>query len=140
MFQVGDQILCVLRLILRVSPKPIPDIFYKVPNIVAIFTKKGLEFSSGYNNIRLFFLSMPAFKLYPASANAIPKKKSRKRSVILSIRSSYIEMVFALLAKPNNLDATFQNTSRETEPWEIVPLALLILGAPEPRLKPGPDF
>ena len=96
---MGGPILCVLKLVLRVSPKPIPDAFYKGPGIAAIFTEESLEFFPGYNNIRPFFLSMPAFVLCPASANAVPKKRGRKRSAILSVGSSCIEMVFALLAK-----------------------------------------
>ena len=59
---------------IKVSPKVIPDTFYKGPKIAAIFTKEGLEFFLGYNNIWPFFLNTPAFVLYPASANAIMKK------------------------------------------------------------------
>ena len=80
--------------------KPIPDTFHKSPRITAIFTKKDLEFFPGYNNIWPFFLSMSAFVLCPASANVIPKKRGHKRSAIFSVGSIYIEMVFALLAKP----------------------------------------
>ena len=91
--------MCILKLILKVSPKPILDTFYKGPRIAAIFTKEGLEFFPGYNNIRPFFLSMPAFVLCPASANAILKKRDHKRNMILSVDSSSIKMVFAFLAK-----------------------------------------
>ena len=91
--------MCILKLVLKVSLKPIPDTFYKGPRIAAIFTKEGFEFFLGYNNIRSFFLSMPAFVLCPTSANTISKKKGRKRSAIFSIGSSCIEMVFVLLAK-----------------------------------------
>ena len=99
--------MCVLTLVLRVSPKPIPDTFYEALRIAAIFMKEGLEFFPGYNNIRPFFLGMPAFVLYLASANAIPKKRGRKRSVILSVGSSCIEIVFALLAKPIAIQIRF---------------------------------
>ena len=96
---MGGPIFCVLKQVLRVSSKPIPDNFYKGPRIVAIFTKEGLKFFVGYNNIWFFFLSMPAFVLCPASANAILKKKGCKRSAIFFVSSSCIKMVFVLLAK-----------------------------------------
>ena len=96
---MGSPILCLLKLVLRVSPKPIPDAFYKSPRIATIFTEESLEFFPEDNNIRPFFLSMPAFVLCLASANAIAKKKVRKESAILSVGSSCIEIVFALLAK-----------------------------------------
>ena len=99
MFQVGGPILCILKLILRVSPKPVPDVFYKGPGIAAIFTEESLEFFLGDNNIRPFFLSMPAFVLSSASANSVLKKRGCKRSAILSIGSSCIKIVFALLPK-----------------------------------------
>ena len=91
---------CAFSTRYRVSPKPISDTFYKGPRIAAIFTKKSLEFFPGYNNIRPFFLGMPKFVLCTASANAISKKRGRKRSAIFSIGSSYIKIVFALLVKP----------------------------------------
>ena len=100
MFKVENPILYVLKLVLRFSPKPILDNFYKGPRIAAIFTKEGFEFFSGYNNIRFFFLSMPALVLCPASANDIPKEREHKRSTILSVRSSCIKMVFILIVKP----------------------------------------
>ena len=100
-------ILCVLKLVLRVSPKPIRDAFYEGLGIAAIFTEETLEFFPGDNNIRPFFLSIPGFVLYPASANAIPKKRSHKRNAILSVGSSYIEMILALLAKPIAIQMRF---------------------------------
>ena len=84
---MGGQILCVLKLVLRVSSKLIPDNFYKGPRIVAIYTKEGLEFFVGYNNIGFFFLSIPAFVLCLASANVILKKKRRKQSAIYFVSS-----------------------------------------------------
>ena len=107
MFQVGGPILCVLKLVLRVSPKTIPDAFYKSPEIAAIFTEESLEFFLGDNNIRPFFMSIPAFVLCPASANVILKKRGRKQSAIFSVGSSCIEMVFALMAKPIGIQMQF---------------------------------
>ena len=97
---MGGPILCDLKLVLRVSPKPIPDTSYKDPRIVAIFTKEGLEFFQGYNNIRPFFFNILAFLLCPASANAISKNRGCKQSAILSVSSSCIKIDIALLAKP----------------------------------------
>ena len=107
MFQVGGPILYVLKLVLRVFPKPILDTLYKGPRIAAMFTKKNLEFFPGYNNIWPFFLSMSAFVLCSASANDILKKKARKRSAIFSVGSSCNEMVFTLLAKPIAIQMQF---------------------------------
>ena len=93
---MGDPILCILKLVLKVSPQPIPDTFYKDARIAAIFTKEGFEFFPGYNIIRLFLLNMPAFVLCLASSNTNLNKRGRKRSAIFFVGSSYIEIVFAL--------------------------------------------
>ena len=93
---MGGPILYVFKLVLKVFPQPIPEMFYKGAKIAAIFTKEGFEFFPRYNIIRLFLLNMPMFVLYPASANAKLKKRDRKRSAIFSVGSSYIEIVFAL--------------------------------------------
>lgn len=95
-----DLILHVLKLILRISFKLILDTFHKSFGITIIFAEEVVRFLLGYNNISLFFLSMPAFILCPASANIITKKRGHKKSTIVSISFSCIEMVFALLAKP----------------------------------------
>ena len=97
---MGGSILCVVKLILGVSPELILNAFYKGLGIPAIFMDESLEFFPVDNNIRPFFLGMPAFVLCSASANSISKKKDRKRSAILSVGSSYIEIVFVLLTKP----------------------------------------
>ena len=43
---------------------------------------------------------MPAFILCPAGANAVTKKRGRKRGAVISVGSSRIEMIFTLLAEP----------------------------------------
>ena len=75
MFQLGDLTLRILKLLLRIFSKTIPDIFYNGSGIVAIFIEESLEFFPEYNNIRPFFLSMPVFILCPTSADAISKKE-----------------------------------------------------------------
>lgn len=92
-------ILCILKLVLKISFKLILDVFYKSFRIVAIFAKEDFKFFSRLNNILLFFLSMSAFILCLAIANTILKKKNHKRGAIVIIGSSRIEMVFVLLTK-----------------------------------------
>ena len=107
---MGGSILYILILVLRVFSQPIPDIFHKSLRIAKIFTKNDLEFFPEYNNIRPFFLSIPAFILCPVSANAVPKKRNCKQSMILSVDSICIEMVFILLAKPIVIQMWFSKT------------------------------
>ena len=118
MFHVAGTILCVLQLVLRVFPKPILDTFYKDPKIAAIFTTRGLKFFLGYNNIQPFFLSIPAFVLCLASANAILNKRGTKRSAILFVGSSCIKMVFVLLAKPIAIQIRFCKIQVEKASFE----------------------
>ena len=43
---------------------------------------------------------MPAFVLYEVGTNAIVKKRSLKHSAVIFVDSSFIEMIFTLLAEP----------------------------------------
>ena len=90
----------VLKLVLRISFKFIPDIFYKGPGIATIFTDEILKFFLGDNNIRPFFLNMSMIVYYSTSTDTFSKKRSRERAVILFVGSSHITMIFTLLAKP----------------------------------------
>ena len=90
----------IFLLILTVSSKPIPDAFHKSSGIVLIFTEEDLELFIWYNIIHPYFLSVPAFVLCPAGANAISEKRRRKRVGVDSVGSNRIEMIFTLLVEP----------------------------------------
>lgn len=94
-----EAILHILKLVLRIFSKLIPNAFHKNLEIAVIFAEEDLKFFTGYNNIRVFFLSIPAFILSLASINIILRKRSRKQGAIIFIDSSRIEMIFALLAE-----------------------------------------
>lgn len=96
---MGGPILRIFKLILRISPKLILDNFHKSFWIATIFAEKGFEFYLGYNNIQFFFLDIPTFILYSASANLIAKKRGCKECAIVSIDSSSIKLIFTLLAE-----------------------------------------
>ena len=100
MFHLESSILRVLKLVLGISFKLIPDTFYKGSGIATIFLEISFEFFLRYKNIRLLFLSMPVFILCSANDDTILKKKSSKWVVIVSISSSRIEIILILLAKP----------------------------------------
>lgn len=92
-------ILCILKLVIRISPKLILDAFYKSSRMARIITGEDLKFCQKNNIIWLFFLNMSAFILCSASVNIVTKKKSCKQGIIVSIGSGYIEMIFALLVE-----------------------------------------
>lgn len=91
--------MCNLKLILEIFSKLILNGFYKSSEIVAIFVEKDFKFFLGHNNIWLFFLSLPIFVFYPASANTIVKKKCHKWYIIVSINSSCIKIIIAFLTE-----------------------------------------
>lgn len=89
----------VFKLILRVSLKLIPDMFYKNPKIVPIFARKDFEFFPKYKIIETFFDCMAAFVLCPISANFISKKKGHKKGAIVFIGFNCIKIIFLLVTK-----------------------------------------
>lgn len=99
MFQVRGSILRVVKLVLGVFTQYIPDIFHKSSIIAAIVTEKNIKLFQEYDNIWPFFINMLAFVLCLASTYSVSKKRCRKLYAIVSVRSSRIKMIFALLAE-----------------------------------------
>ena len=99
MFQMRGPILYLLKLVLKISSKPILNAFYKDLRIVAILIEVSFEFFLRYNNIRPFIMSMTVFLLRPADADTNLEKRGYKWSAIVSISSSHIKMIITLLSK-----------------------------------------
>lgn len=117
MFQIKGPILRIFQLVLGEPSKLILDDFYKSLRIATTFAEKDLKFSIGYNNIQPFIFSMQAFILYPVSANPFVNKKGRKGSIVISISSSNIKMIFTLLAKLIVIQMRFfENTNQGSKP------------------------
>lgn len=55
----------------------------------------------------LFCLEMPVFIFCPVSTNIVIKKRDYKQDIIISVGSSCIKIIFALLAEPEAIQMQF---------------------------------